>query len=222
MSAILFGSVSTVIDTSELQRSAFNQAFADHGLDWHWDRADYASLLAQSGGRDRITTFAKERGEEVDAAAIHATKSALFQKALASAGLPARPGVVDTIRQAKEAGLKVGFVTSTSAENVSALLSALASELGTDEFDVVTDTSSVDAVKPDPAAYLHALSELGVDAGDCIAVEDNLDGVSAAQAAGIVTVAFPNGNTSGHDFSSARASVDHVDLKNLQSLLTTD
>ena len=40
MPAILFGSISTVADTSELQREAFNQAFAEHGLDWRWDRDD--------------------------------------------------------------------------------------------------------------------------------------------------------------------------------------
>jgi hypothetical protein len=34
MSAILFGSISTLADTSELQRRAFNEAFSAHGLDW--------------------------------------------------------------------------------------------------------------------------------------------------------------------------------------------
>jgi hypothetical protein len=37
---ILFGSISTVADTSELQREAFNAAFAEHGLDWRWDPDD--------------------------------------------------------------------------------------------------------------------------------------------------------------------------------------
>lgn len=219
MSAILFGSISTVIDTSELQRAAFNQAFADHGLDWHWDRDQYASQLGKSGGRGRIAAYAEDRGETVDADAIHATKSALFQTSLKTAELAARPGVLDTIREARKAGLKVGFVTSTSAENVSALLSALAPDVSATDFDVVTDTSTVDAVKPDPAAYLLALNELGVEASKTVAIEDNVDGVSAAQAAGIVCVAFPNANTAAHDFSAASASVDEIDLAHLKSLV---
>lgn len=221
MSAILFGSISTLIDTSELQRSAFNQAFTDHGLDWHWDREQYTSLLARSGGQDRIAAFADERGETVDAKSVHATKSELFRRSIADSSAAARPGVVETVRDARKAGLKVGFVTSTSADNVEAVLSALAPELSRDDFDVVTDTSDVDAVKPNPAAYLFALSQLGEDAGTCIAIEDNLGGVTAAQAAGIVCVAFPNDNTADHDFSAARESVDHIDLTHLQSLLTT-
>lgn len=219
MPAILFGSISTVADTSEVQRSAFNQAFVDHGLDWHWDRDQYAELLTGSGGRDRIAAFAAERGEEVDAEAVHVSKSVLFQQALSAGHLSPRPGVVDTIRDAQQAGLKVGFVTSTSADNVAALLSALGPDLGLDDFDVVTDTSSVSAAKPDPAAYLSALAALGETPEQCVAIEDNLDGVAAAQAAGVVCAAFPNDNTSQHDFSAAGARLAHLDLAQLRSLL---
>ncbi|MFT7179418.1 MAG: phosphoglycolate phosphatase-like HAD superfamily hydrolase, partial [Oceanospirillaceae bacterium] len=34
--AILFGSIGTLVETSELQRRAFNQAFSEAGLDWNW------------------------------------------------------------------------------------------------------------------------------------------------------------------------------------------
>ncbi|SDU83359.1 haloacid dehalogenase superfamily, subfamily IA, variant 3 with third motif having DD or ED [Microlunatus sagamiharensis] len=219
MPTVLFGSISTVADTSELQRAAFNQAFADHGLDWRWDRDEYAALLTGAGGRDRIASYAAERGVDVDADAVHATKSSLFQRSLATADLAARPGVLDTVRGAKGAGLKVGFVTSTSAENVAAVLSALGPELGADDFDVITDSSTVPATKPDPAPYLTALSALGESAEQCVAIEDNVDGVAAARAAGVACVAFPNDNTAGHDFSAAQSRVDHLELAQLRSLI---
>lgn len=219
MPTVLFGSISTVADTSELQRAAFNQAFADHGLDWRWDRDEYAALLTGAGGRDRIASYAAERGTDVDADAVHATKSSLFQRSLATADLTPRPGVLDTVREAKDAGLKVGFVTSTSAENVAALLSALGPELGADDFDVITDASTVPATKPDPAPYLTALESLGESPEACVAIEDNVDGVAAARAAGVACVAFPNGNTAGHDFSAAQTRVDHLELAQLRSLI---
>ena len=43
--AILFGSIGTLIETSELQRNAFNQAFSENGLDWDWNPAQYQDLL---------------------------------------------------------------------------------------------------------------------------------------------------------------------------------
>ena len=45
MKAILFGSIGTLIETSDLQREAFNQAFKEAGLDWYWDQEDYTKLL---------------------------------------------------------------------------------------------------------------------------------------------------------------------------------
>ena len=45
MSAVLFGSIGSVVETSEVQRAAFNEAFQKHGLDWQWTRDEYQALL---------------------------------------------------------------------------------------------------------------------------------------------------------------------------------
>lgn len=219
MSAILFGSISTLADTSELQRRAFNEAFIAHGLDWEWSRDDYVSMLGSNGGAQRVADYAAQRGDEVDAAEVHATKSAIFQELVGEAKLTARPGVVATIERAREQGHQVGLVTTTSPENVAALLDALESELGAGAFDIVVDKTAVDEPKPAPAAYLYALSELGVDPADAVAIEDNVGGVAAAVDAGITCVAFPNQNTADSDFSGAIETVDAVDPDRLAQLV---
>lgn len=219
MPAILFGSISTVADTSELQREAFNQAFADHGLNWSWDRDEYVTMLERSGGAARIAEYARARGEQVDAEQVHATKSRRFQENLATADVTVRPGVVDTIRAAKGAGYEVGLVTTTSRANITALLDAVSAEVGADDFDVVVDSSEVDRPKPDAAAYTFAIGELGESAERCVAVEDNVEGAEAAAAAGVACVAFPNENTAGQQFEAAAARVDRVDFDQLQQLL---
>lgn len=211
MTALLLGSISTLADTSERQREAFNAAFAEHGLDWTWDRDEYRSMLSTAGGRDRIAAHAESVGADVDADAIHATKSRLFQESVAADGLTPRAGVVDTVRAARDAGQKVGLVTTTSRENVDAMLAGLSPDLGADRFDVIVSRDDVDEPKPAAAAYEHALSQLGVQASDAIAVEDNTDGVDAATAAGVTCVAFPNENTADHDFSAADRVVDQLD-----------
>src|SRR6202012_5453641 len=87
MPALVVGSISTVADTSELQRQAFNQAFAAHGLDWRWDQDQYRAMLSGNGGQARIAGYAQSRGQTVDAKAIHETKSRIFQEELAKGGL---------------------------------------------------------------------------------------------------------------------------------------
>ncbi|SDS79566.1 haloacid dehalogenase superfamily, subfamily IA, variant 3 with third motif having DD or ED [Nocardioides scoriae] len=221
MSAILFGSISTVADTSELQRQSFNEAFAAHGLDWTWEREDYVRMLEQSGGADRVTAYAQERGVEVDAAAVHRTKSEIFQKRLITDGVEPRDGVVDTIAAAQRGGVKLGLVTTTSPDNVEALVTALRPHVDISGFDVVVDVTQVEQPKPDRDAYDFALDRLGETSDSVVAVEDNLGGVQAAASAGLVCVAFPNTNTSGHDFAGAHARVDRLDADQLIGLATS-
>ena len=218
MSAILFGSISTVADTSELQRQAFNQAFAAHGLDWQWDQDDYRDMLAKNGGQSRIAEYAQSRGVNVDAQAVHATKSKIFQDNLAGAEITPRAGVVDTIMSAKDQGWKLGLVTTTSRDNITALLDALSPAIRSQDFDVIVDASDVDAPKPDRAAYTYALKNLNEDAADCVAIEDNRGGVEAAVAAGLPCVAFPNENTAQHDIDAADRRVDRLNVEELQQL----
>jgi HAD superfamily hydrolase (TIGR01509 family) len=219
MPALLFGSISTVADTSELQRQAFNEAFAEHRLDWRWDREQYRDMLRGNGGEDRIAAFARERGEPVDAAAVHRSKSERFRRLLVEQGVPTRPGVADTIRAARSAGWSIGLVTTTAPENVHALLGAVEPDIAAADLAVVVDRAQVTNPKPDPEAYRHALDVLGMPADECVAVEDNSGGVTSATAAGIACVAFPNENTAGHDFGSARR-VTTVEFRDLDRALS--
>ena len=202
MKALLLGSIGTLADTSELQRQAFNDAFREHGLDWHWERDEYRYMLRTSGGTRRIAAQAEAEDAIVDADAVHATKSRRFQELLSDGAAEPRPGVPDLIARARAEGVKLGFVTTTSAENVSTLLSGLDIDRGA--FDVVVTRGDVAAPKPAPDCYLHAADRLGIATGDCLAVEDNVDGARAAMAAGMTCLAWPNGNTQGHDFGAAR------------------
>ena len=76
--AILFGSIGTLIETSDLQRESFNEAFKEAGLDWYWDQEDYRLLLKQSGGTKRIEDFAEKNNVNVNASQIRNRKTEIF------------------------------------------------------------------------------------------------------------------------------------------------
>lgn len=201
MTALLFGSIGTIADTSELQREAFNAAFLRHGLDWSWDRETYRALLASAGGQARIEAQASEQGIEVDAAAVHATKSALFQEMMMQGRLSPRPGVLDAIHRARTDALKLGFITTTSRANVDTLLAAI--NLPRTTFDLVTSGEDAAHGKPAPDIYHFAAERLAVSRTECTAIEDNVDGARAARDAGVFCIAWPNANTADHDFGAA-------------------
>ncbi len=223
MPAILFGSIGSIAETSELQRQAFNQAFKSHGLVWHWPREQYQKLLVYSGGEQRIAAWAKDARVNggVDAPAIHATKSQIYQTLLSQAGVLPRSGVLDTLRAAQQHGVKVGLVSATSSDNVTQLISALHPHLQADDFDVMVNSSLIKLRKPAPDAYVYALEKLGLSAQDCIAVEDNEDGLAAAVAAGIGCVAFPGENTVDHNYSAALGTFSHLQFDDLMALIPT-
>jgi HAD superfamily hydrolase (TIGR01509 family) len=221
MSAILFGSISTLVDTSELQRRAFNESFAAHGLDWNWSREEYVSMLGSNGGARRIADYAQSRGDDVDAAAVHATKSEIFQELLATTTVQPRPGVIDTVQEAKRSDHKLAFVTTTSQGNIDAILAALRPHISAEMFDLIVNGDSVKRPKPDAAAYSFALEQLSEDAHTAVAIEDNVGGVAAATAAGVACIAFPNENTIGADFSAAAETVDSLDAGRVLGLATT-
>ncbi|MEO0383782.1 MAG: HAD-IA family hydrolase [Pseudomonadota bacterium] len=214
MKAILFGSIGSVVETSEMQRAAFNKAFNDHDLPWIWERDDYVDMLQASGGAMRVARYAQGQGTEVDAQAIHATKTRHFQEALKTGKLSARKGVKDTCHVANSQGLQLGFISTTSRASLLLTLNNL-NDLNPDQFDLITADDCGVASKPDPAIYHYALQELGVDARDAIAIEDNPAGVESALGAGIKVIAFPGVNTKHLDYSSA----DHLVEKDVYATL---
>ena len=58
--AVLFGSIGTIIETSDIQRNCFNQAFQKVGLNWYWSKKIYKSMLKKPGGEKRVRKYSLE------------------------------------------------------------------------------------------------------------------------------------------------------------------
>ena len=61
------------------------------------------------------------------------------------------------------------------------------------------------AEKPAPDSYLLALKKAGVAAQNSLAIEDNIDGVAAAQTAGVRVFGLPGAYSEPGDLDSADA-----------------
>ena len=215
MKALLFGSIGVLVDSSHLQLEAYNAAFDDEGLGWHWSAQEYRRLLGEVvGGRRRLERYARAGGARAPDAAtldrVHATKTRLFDEWLFEGRASARPGVRRLLEEAAAAGVKTGFVTSTELANVRATLEAAGDGVRLERFDVFTHRGTVPAPKPDPAPWTKALAELGLEPGAAVAVEDTAECVGSAVDAGLACVATPNSFALDQDFSRALATVDRL------------
>jgi len=209
--AILFGSIKTLLETSELQRIAFNQAFLENGLDWSWNTAQYQDL----GGRQRIEEFAALKGIKVNAKKLHHEKTKIFDDLMFSGDVLLRPGVANLIGQALDNGIKLAFVTSTSKDNVDAVFQALENQLNRSNFSFIGNDKMVSNTKPKPDIYLKALSELNLEAEDCVAIEDTEASMQSALAASIRCIGFPGAFAKDNDFSSAILVTENLSFNEL-------
>ena len=198
--ALLFGSIGVLADTHDMQRRAFNAAFAEAGLDWDWAPEAYRRMVQSSGGQARIAAYAKKAGAEVDAAALHAAKVAAFARMMAEEGLSLRPGVRALMDAARREDIPVAFVTGTGKAQSDALLEALAGQVDRREFAFIGDASMVEQGKPDPAIYKVALKALVCAPQNVLAIEDTPVCAEAALAAGIPTIGFPGEAARGMAF----------------------
>ena len=216
--AILFGSIGTLIETSELQRRAFNQAFTEAGLDWDWNTEEYRRLLTKSGGCERIQDFATRRGSEVNAEQLHQQKTIIFDRLMANETILLRPGAANIIRYVLDNRLRLGFVTTTSEANIDAVFFAVANQLNRSDFNFIGNNKIASNTKPNPEIYLKALSELQLDAQHCIAIEDTQISMRAALAADIRCIAFPGAFAEDNDFSGAALITQRLCVSELTAL----
>ena len=204
--ALMFGSIGAVVETSDIQRRAYNQAMGEAGLSWQWDRDTYADLLKQAGGKERLAHLAGATGadlpqEKIDR--IHARKTEIASAEVAGKPVELRPGVAELVKLAKERGLKLAFVTTTYKPNIDAVFKAAGAAFSADDFDVIVSRDDVEKGKPSPDAYNKALKALGVSAKDALAIEDTANSVMSAKRAGLEVVATPGEITADQDLWQA-------------------
>ena len=210
MKAILFGSIGTLIETSDLQLEAFNQAFKEAGLDWYWDQEDYTKLLKKSGGTKRIEDFAEKNNTNVDAKKIRERKTQIFNDKINSTFIPPREGVLDVLEYAHKNNIKIGFVTSTTPDNIDAVFKTLNNQIKKNHFDFIGNNSQINEPKPAPDIYIKALNSLELKSSECIAIEDTVESALSADRAKIKCIAFPGLFHVDDDFSFCLKKLDKL------------
>ncbi len=164
LSALIFDVDGTLADTESVHLEAFNHAFRQEGLDWHWDVPLYTRLLDISGGKERMLHHWRTVDPtmtEVDAGALndtvqrlHEIKTAYYENAVNNGAVHLRPGVLALMNDARRAGLQLAIATTTSPVNIAALLR---SAIGLDwrsHFLAIGDASNAPVKKPNPQVYM--------------------------------------------------------------------
>jgi len=192
-------------------RVAFNRAFAECGLPWHWEVPEYGRLLRVAGGFERLLAYIGERQDAPPepvararlARSIHVRKNRHYAMLVEGGGIEPRPGVRRLIGQCLSQGIALAVATTTSRGNVEALFPRLFGARWRELFRAVVCAEDAPRKKPDPLVYNLALERLGCAPGDALAVEDSPAGLAAAQAAGVACLITRSSYFATADFIGA-------------------
>jgi HAD superfamily hydrolase (TIGR01509 family) len=207
--AVFFDQDGVIIDTEkDGHRVSFNMTFKEFGFTDEWSVDYYHELLQIAGGKERMKHHLQTKGfskpvptEEVDELikAMHKRKTALFVELIETGKLPLRPGIHRFMKEAKDAGLKVGICTTSNEQAAKAITEKILSDI---KFDIVLAGDVVSNKKPDPEIYNLALSKTGLKPDEVIVVEDSKNGVISAKAAHTNVVVTTNSYTEKEDVNS--------------------
>lgn len=135
--------------------------------------------------------------------------------ALLPGRLRAMPGLYELLAELQARRVKRAIATSGERRYVTTVLRSLALE---NIFDAIVVAEDVTRGKPAPDVYVLAAERLGLPPAQCLVLEDALNGVAAAKAAGMTCVAVPNPLSHLPDFAAADkvmpsllAVCDHLD-----------
>jgi HAD superfamily hydrolase (TIGR01509 family) len=216
LAALIFDVDGTLAETEEVHRQAFNKIFEEYGFDWHWSWEKYSQLLKVTGGVERITHFLRtdhggvfsDEWIATQVPEMHRAKTARYGDLLAAGGVTLRPGVERLCKEARDQGVTLAIATTTSTANVAALIDHSADAVAMDWFAAVGAGNIVNHKKPAPDIYQWTLDQLAIPASDCVALEDSLNGLMSATAAGLATVVTYSSYTKGQDFTGSLAVAD--------------
>jgi HAD superfamily hydrolase (TIGR01509 family) len=127
-----------------------------------------------------------ERQSLADARWVEARAAELLED-----GSPWCPGAADLLRDVRARGLASALVTTTPRRIAEIVLRSIRADLGGDPFDHTVCGDEVPARKPDPAPYRQAMAALGVDAAECVVIEDSAVGIAAGLASGAAVLGVP-------------------------------
>ncbi len=178
---ILFDMDGVVLDSEALHDRSKDLLFAEYDL--HVPDEIWATFKGRSGFEIYELVARDYAGGKATAEELRLGK--IRHMASLHGELRLVDGVLDTLSAVREAGIAAALVTSSARVSQESAFERFG--LG-DYFDAIVTADDVTRYKPDPMPYATGARLLGLDASDCVAIEDAVTGIQSANGAGARTI----------------------------------
>lgn len=190
--AVIFDMDGVLTDSEPLICAAAMEMFRERGVEVQ--AADFHPFVG-TGENRYIGGVAEKYGVALDITAAKARTYELYL-AMVPRRLEAFPGAVELVRACREAGMPCAVASSADRIKIEANLNKIGLPPAT--WQAIVTAEDVERRKPDPDIFLLASARLGVPPSRCTVVEDAVNGIAAAKAAGMRCVAVASTFSAGH------------------------
>ncbi len=181
---VLFDMDGFFVDAEEYIAKAAIKMFDDLGV--KVKKEDFTPFIG--AGEDRyVGGVAEKYGVKKNLEELKARTYELYGEIVKNKLEPLE-GVEEFIKKCREKGLKMAVATSADEIKMNINLD----EIGfpRDHFDATVNGLEIENKKPDPGIFLLAAKKIGLSPGECLVVEDAVNGVKAAKKAGAKCLAL--------------------------------
>jgi len=182
--AVLFDMDGVLVDSERQMRQAAIRMFDELNVTVQPD--DFLPFVG-AGENRYIGGVAEKYGVELDIDVAKFRAYTIYGE-LVHGQLEPLPGVREFIGRCRLNGIKT--VVATSADYMKMEINLREIGLSADTFDATVNGLEVVHKKPSPEIFLTAAQKVGVEPCHCLVVEDAINGVQAAKAAGMYCLAL--------------------------------
>jgi HAD superfamily hydrolase (TIGR01509 family) len=185
--ALIFDFDGLIVDTELPDYESWQEIYRSHGCELPLH--DWGQIVGGTGASDFDPHSHLEElcGQKLDREEVWISRRKQYLETISEQ--PVLPGVLEYLDDADRLGLKLAVASSSPENWVRGHLARLGLY---QRFGAIKTADDVARTKPDPELYLKALEALSVKSNEAIVFEDSPNGVKAAKAADIFTVAVPN------------------------------
>jgi HAD superfamily hydrolase (TIGR01509 family) len=204
--AIIFDMDGTIIDTEKAWRNVTLDVLQKNGfVTLTLEQEEFLGTLSGMGLVNAVIALKKHFNlqQSVEEIAAHKLELANFHL---SSNVEFITGFEQFHKRLQDHAIPTSIATNASPENLKHLVKSMNFEkfFGKNIY-CIADVQN--RAKPDPAVFLHAAKQLGVEPSECIVFEDSLYGFQAAKAAGMKCIAIKN-NLNKHLLDQVHDAID--------------
>ncbi len=202
--AVIFDMDGVMIDSEPLWEKTERILLGRRNIDYSPEYRDQIVGLNQNdSGRLLINTFRlNETVEDIISERVEIL-TAIYEKELEVV-----PSLIPLLSTLKGNDYLLAVASSSPLRVINFVLDMFSLH---DYFSEVVSGECTDNGKPHPDIYLHTAERLGVEPWECIAIEDSINGVKSAKAAGMFCIAVPDKRLSQDQFRTADLIINSLD-----------